>query len=814
MSYAAHIIATIIAPGASLCHPDQQIEHLLTDSRKLVYPATTLFFALSGRDKKGDDFLQQLYDAGVRNFVVSTSETPHLSSSNIFIVSNVLTALQGLAAYHRSRFSIPVIGITGSNGKTVVKEWLSLLLADDYSIVRSPRSYNSQIGVPLSVWQITEHHTMAIIEAGISQAGEMEQLQEIIQPTIGVLTNIGAAHADGFDSEEAKRIEKLKLFAGSEVLIGERKYTGETAKPQQFTWGIDAKCNVQLLQVTTGDRYTSSTIRYKEETASFHIPFSDEASVQNCHTCITVLLYLGYGAPGINKGLSKLSAVDMRLHLKAGLNHCTIINDSYSADLTSLTIALHFLAQQRASKQCVAILSDFPESGKRVEDLYRLIADALVKNGVTMVVAIGEQITHHLPVHLPATVAVRVYTTTEDFLTGFQSSFFNNVAILIKGARRFGFERIAQLLEVKVHQTVLEIDLTAVAHNVKEYRRILPSGTRIMAMVKAFSYGGGGPEIAGILQFNGVEYLGVAYADEGIDLRKSGIFLPVMVLNTDEASFPSLVAYDLQPVIYSISILQRFVTYLLAEGISDYPVHIEIETGMNRLGIALDEVDEMSDYILAHPVVNVQSAFTHLAASEAAYGDVQTEQQAAAFFSAVDLVERKLQYPVLKHISNSAAALRHPSLTLQMVRIGIGLYGVESAAGTVHLRPVATLRATIAQIKKVKKGDTVGYGVTAKVQRDSVIATVRIGYADGFMRSLGNGAGKMWVAGHLAPVIGSVCMDMTMLDITGLAGIEGDDVIVFGKELPVAQVASWAGTIPYEIMTSVSQRVKRVYFHD
>lgn len=704
MSYAAHTIATIIAPGALLCHPSQPIEHLLTDSRKLVYPATTLFFALSGGEKKGNDFLQQLHDAGVRNFVVTTSGRPDLPSSNIFVVPDVLSALQSLAAYHRSRFSIPVIGITGSNGKTVVKEWLAVLLADDYRIIRSPRSYNSQIGVPLSVWQITAHHTMAIIEAGISQAGEMEQLQAVIRPTIGVLTNVGAAHADGFDSEEAKRLEKLKLFPGSEVLIGENSYVEGAAPPEQlFTWGLDAMCSVQLLQVSAGKGHTTSTIRYKEETASYQLPFSDEASVQNCHTCIAVLLYLGYGAPVINQGLARLSAVDMRLQLKAGLNHCTIINDSYSADLTSLTIALHFLAQQHASKQCIAVLSDFPESGKQEEALYRLIADALLKNGVTMVVAIGEKIILHLPLFLPATVTVRLYKTTEDFLHAFQSSFFKDAAILIKGARRFGFERIVRLLEVKVHQTVLEIDLTAVAHNVKEYRRILPPGTRIMAMVKAFSYGGGGPEIAGILQFNGVEYLGVAYADEGIDLRKSGIFLPVMVLNTDEASFSSLIEFNLQPVIYSISILQQFVTYLLAEGISDYPVHIEIETGMNRLGVALTEVEDMIHYILAYPVVKVQSAFTHLAASEAAYGDSLTEKQTASFLEAVVLLEQKLQYSILKHISNSSAVLRHPSLALEMVRIGIGLYGVETSIGKLHLRPVATLRATIAQIKNVKK---------------------------------------------------------------------------------------------------------------
>ncbi|HZH97080.1 MAG TPA: bifunctional UDP-N-acetylmuramoyl-tripeptide:D-alanyl-D-alanine ligase/alanine racemase [Flavisolibacter sp.] len=816
MSYNAATIASVIAPGAKLYNPQSTVEHLLTDSRRIVYPATSIFFALPGVAKNGIQFLKQAHRAGVRNFVVPALSPEELLESNIFVVPDVLAALQSLAAYHRKQFSIPVIGITGSNGKTIVKEWLYQLLQDDFNIVRSPKSYNSQLGVPLSIWQMNSQHTLAIIEAGISQPGEMQKLRHIIRPTIGILTNIGAAHDEGFESRLQKSSEKLKLFAGAGVIIGkeeELKHTGLTEPV--FAWGAATTCAVQLLQVKREKEHSTLNVLFDNQTHSFRIPFIDEASIENAVTCISVLLYLAYEASVINERLLWLHAVDMRLQLKSGINHCTIINDSYSADLTSLDIALHFLVQQHAFKQRIVILSDFAESGKEPGNLYHIIADALFTNKVSQVVAIGEHITQHLPLFLPATITVHTYKTTEEFFQNFPRSVFKDASILIKGARTFGFERIVQILETKVHQTVLEIDLAAIAHNLKEYRRVMPRTTKIMAMVKAFSYGSGSAEIAGVLQFNGADYLGVAYADEGIELRKAGIHLPVMVLNTDEVSFAALIEFNLQPVIYSFNMLQLFTNYLLEQGLANFGVHIEIETGMNRLGFAASEMPHLCAYLVAHPILKVETVFTHLAAGEDQTQDDFTNRQADMFLKAAAQLQHVLPYPFLKHIANSAAVIRHPALAMDMVRIGIGIYGVEMATDVLDLKPAATLRSTIAQIKFLKKGESVSYGRKATVDRDSMIATVRIGYADGYSRRLSTGIGKMWVKGELAPVIGVVCMDMTMIDITGIDGVnEGDDVVIFGKGLPVQQLAKWAGTIPYEVMTSISQRVKRVYFQE
>lgn len=816
MTYNAATIAALLTPDAIIVAPHTSIEHLLTDSRRLVHAPTTLFFALDGVVKNGNQFIPQLYSTGVRNFVVAALPESKFSDANFFIVADVLAALQKLAAYHRAQFSIPVIGITGSNGKTIVKEWLYQLLQQDYSIVRSPKSYNSQIGVPLSIWQMAPHHTLAIIEAGISERGEMQQLAAVTKPTIGVLTTIGAAHDEGFRSQKEKKGEKAKLFIDAAVVIGEQKHVQDLQWNQPvFSWGTSAECTVQLLHTLAEKKITTIAIRYKGEEANLMIPFQDEASIQNCITCALVLLYLGYEIAVINQRLLNLHAVDMRLQLLQGINGCTIINDSYSADLTSLNIALQFLAQQHASKSRIIVLSDFIQSGKKAGDLYKSIATALEKNGVQQVIAIGENIVRYLPGVLSKNIQFHLYHNTEEFLQQFPAEVFKEATVLIKGARQFHFEQIARLLETKVHQTTLQIDLAALAHNLKEYRRILPPGTKVMAMVKAFSYGSGSAEIAGVLQFHGVDYLGVAYADEGIELRKAGIYVPIMVLNADEASFPALVEYALQPVLYSFSILQQFANYLRSEAITHFPIHIEIETGMNRLGFAASEVAELGAYLTANSALKIETVFSHLAGSEDAALDDFTAGQAQRFKQAAAQLQEQIAYPFLKHIANSAAAIRHPALAFDMVRIGIGLYGVEAETELLNLQPVASLRATIAQIKQLKSGESVSYGRRTIVTQDSLIATVRIGYADGYSRRLSNGAGKMWVHGQLAPVVGVVCMDMTMIDVTHIAGVkEGDEVVVFGKEVPIQQVAQWAGTIPYEVMTSISQRVKRVWFQE
>lgn len=796
MNYFLSHIAKIINAESAIVN-DSVVDHLLLDSRKVFAPSTSLFFALKGPRRDGYMYISDLYKRGVRSFVVTKMpEKTEYPDANFLQVSDTLVALQLLAAFHRSQFTLPVIGITGSNGKTIVKEWLYQLLHKDFNIVRSPRSYNSQIGVPLSVWQINKQHTLAIFEAGISRPGEMEKLQKIIQPTLGVLTNIGEAHSEGFATKEEKEREKRKLFNGAVIPVP-----------------------VTIKETKTSNGITSLKADYKGQAVRLEIPFADDASVQNAITCWQVLLHLGYKQEIIQERMQLLSPVNMRLELKKGINHCSIINDSYSADISSLEIALNFLDQQAAGNKKTVILSDFLQSATSDDVLYQQVLESLQKHKVNRLVGIGEKISNYLGYFNSAAnrkIDISLYRTTDEFIHHFRSSNFKEEVILVKGARIFEFEKIVQLLEQKLHQTVLEINLSAIVHNLKEYQQQLRPATKIMAMVKAFAYGSGGAEIAGILQYHNVDYLGVAYADEGVELRKAGIALPVMVMNPEQNAFDAIVEYNLQPEIYSFELLQAFDQYLQQEGLQQYPVHIEIETGMNRLGFAAADAEKLADYLLASPSFRIESVFSHLAASEEKTQDEFTMNQFEVFNSATIALEKKLGYSFLKHIANSAAAIRHPDLQIDMVRLGIGLYGVDSAAsGLLNLHTVATLKSTIAQIKQLKKGDSVSYNRKGVVEKEAQIATIRIGYADGYPRRLGNGAGKVSVKGALAPVIGTVCMDMFMVDVTDIPGVkEGDDVVIFGESLPVQKVADWAGTIPYEIMTGISQRVKRVYFEE
>lgn len=789
------------------------ISHLVYDSRRIQHPVSSLFFALHTAHGNGQKYIEDAWLKGVRSFVVT--EPVELDHASQIVVTDTLAALQALAAHHRHQFQISVIGITGSNGKTIVKEWLNHLLEQDHQIVRSPKSYNSQIGVPLSIWQVEPHHTLGVFEAGISQPGEMQKLQEIIRPTIGVLTNLGEAHSEGFNSNEEKLQEKLKLFAGAEVVIGPAELLA-SARTKTFTWSTTGNATLKIKSVLHSKEFSTIYSVYKDEECLLQIPFSDQASVQNAITCWCVLLQLGLGHDDIQKRFEGLHPVDMRLQLNHGINQCLVINDSYSADTTSLKIALDFLLQQSAGLKRTVILSDFYESGKDDKTLYEEIAQLINHYNVSKLVAIGSSISEQLPGKLASVSSLQFFANTEDFLDRFKSSDYHNEAILIKGARKAGFERIALLFEQKLHGTVLQINLSALTHNLKEYQKLLKPSTKIMAMVKAFSYGSGGAEIASVLQFNNVAYLGVAYADEGIALVKSGITMPIMVMNAEEASFSAIIEHDLQPVIYSTGLLQRFESYIKQQGLTQYPVHLEIETGMNRLGFSVNDMEEIAQHFVNGSYLHLQSVFSHLAASEEEANDDFTKLQSERLNEAVKKIQSQVSYPFLKHISNSAAIVRHPHLQMDLVRLGIGLYGVEpDAEDKLDLQAVATLHSTVAQIKEVKAGESISYNRRGVVNRDSRIATVRIGYADGYSRRFGNGIGKMLVKGKLAPVIGTVCMDMTMIDITDIAGVaEGDDVIVFGPALPVQTVAAWIQTIPYEIMTSVSQRVKRVYYYE
>ena len=827
MSYYISHIARIINAEVSVAD-DTVIEHLLLDSRKVYSFASSLFFAIEGVRRDGHQFIPELYKRGIRNFIISRKiETGEYPDANFLLVNDTVIALQQLAAHHRQQFSIPVIGITGSNGKTIVKEWLYQLLHEDYNIVRSPKSYNSQIGVPLSVWQMNAQHTLAIFEAGISEQGEMLRLEKIIQPTIGILCNIGEAHSEGFNDKEHKFREKLTLFRNCKALIGkETDFEGRGdvidllgEDLNVLSWGTGNQCYFIVRDIKKNKQDTAITISRESLEYRVSIPFTDEASIENAITCCCVLLLWKMDPAIVMERMNKLHPVNMRLELKKGINHCSIINDSYSADLSSLEIALNFLDQQSTGDKKTVILSDFLQSSLPADILYHQILESLIKHKVSRVIGIGEKIAANL-LHLLAgtgeKILVELYTSTEEFIHQFRSSHFKEEAILVKGARTFAFEKIVQLLEQKVHQTLLEINLNAIAHNLKEYQKVVKPSTKIMAMVKAFAYGSGGAEIAGILQYHKVDYLGVAYADEGVELRKAGITLPIMVMNPEENAFESIVENNLEPEIYSFELLHSFDTFLQQEGLQQYPVHIEIETGMNRLGFAVTDMEKLSSALLESPSFNVQTVFSHLAASEEMAQDEFTWQQVKLFDNASKELEYKLGYTFIKHIANSAAAIRHPQLQMDMIRLGIGLYGVNSSnSGSLNLQTVTTLKSTIAQIRVLKKGESVSYNRKGHIEKDSVIATIRIGYADGYPRRLGNGAGKVLVKDKLAPVIGTVCMDMFMIDVTDIHGVqEGDDVIIFGNQLPVQQVAKWAETIPYEIMTGVSQRVKRVYFEE
>ena len=830
MKYRITDIAAIVEGTISLQVPDAVIEYLLTDSRRITFPAASLFFALPGSRRNGHQFIHELYKQGVCNFVVEHDfvQTGY-PAANFISVKAVLPALQALAAWHRRQFSIPVIGITGSNGKTITKEWLNQLLEERLRIVRSPASYNSQIGVPISVWQMNAMDELAIFEAGISETGEMDRLEKIIHPTIGIFTNIGEAHSAGFAHMQEKVNEKLQLFTHVQAIIYCRDYplVEDGIRQQQehqmlpatvdlFSWSIHSDATLRILAVNRHVHTTFLTALYQDQQLSVVIPFTDDASIENAVTCWCTLLYLQLEPAYIQQHISRLSRIAMRLELKKGINNCSVINDSYSADLSSLQIALDFLSQQQQHARRTVILSDILQSDRSETDLYTEVAGYLAQRHVNRLIAIGSQLSAHRQLfNLVEGMQTLFFEDVHQLLKDFYKIGFEDETILIKGARVFRFEQISHLLEQKVHQTVLQIDQAAMVHNLKQYQRLLKPATKLMAMVKAFSYGSGSFEIANLLQFHKVDYLAVAYTDEGIELRESGITLPIMVMNPEEESFEAIVQYNLEPDIYSLQLFNDFDIFLKNKRLSGFCVHLEIETGMNRLGFALPEVAALVEQ-LPGSAYRVSSVFSHLAASEDPAEDEYTLQQAAHFEQACHQIGQVLDYPFIRHIANSAAIVRLPQLQLDMVRLGIGLYGIDSSAGAgLHLREVSSLVTTIAQVKYIATGETVGYGRRWKAARNSVIATVRVGYADGYPRRLGNGAGKMLVKGHFAPVIGSVCMDMTMIDITGINGVEAEDeVIVFGRGLPVSEVAHWAGTIPYEIMTGVSQRVIRVYYED
>lgn len=810
-----------ITGGKLLLSADARIRELLTDSRKLSTPANTVFFALIARND-GHEFIPGLYRKGLRYFVVSKIPHENYPDISFILVEDTLAALQKLAAFHRTGFNLPVIGITGSNGKTIVKEWLWQLMSPEYIIARSPRSYNSQIGVPLSVWQIDKIHTLGIFEAGISEPGEMNHLAKIIQPSIGIITNIGHAHDQYFDSHQQKAEEKLKLFCNSEIVVfcNDHELIRQTllkkANPQQqlFSWGFAEGSSLKLISVKTLASRTSISASYNGALREIEIPFTDAASVENAIHCWCIMLLFNYGPAVTLERMRQLHPVEMRLQLNAGINGCSVINDAYSFDPDSLRIALDYLVTQNQHERRTVILSDMLQSGADETELYQTIAQMIHQRGIQRVIGIGETISVHRNLF---NQDARFFPDTDTFLNQFPLSGFNNETLLIKGARKFGFERITARLIQKSHETILEVNLDALVHNLNFYRSKLNAGTRLMAMVKAYSYGSGSFEIASTLQFHRADYLAVAYADEGVELRKAGISLPIMVMNPEESGMASLLMHNLEPEVYSFRVLDMLCAAMQRFGFgqTQIGIHLKMDTGMHRLGFPKDDLTLLAERLKNSHNIRVLSVFSHLAGSDDSGFDDFTRMQINEFAETTAFLREQLGYDFLRHILNSAGISRFPEAQFEMVRLGISLYGISSdSAEQSELEVVNSLKTSISQIRKVKQGESVGYNRAWVAGRDSVIATIPIGYADGLDRRLSNGKGHFLVNGKFAAVAGNVCMDMTMLDITGIEACEGDEIIIFGKDLPISKLAEEMQTIPYEILTGISARVKRAYFKE
>lgn len=824
ISYTVEEVAAMVSGRPCFGGPvaEYRVTRVAVDSRTLFNPEGTLFFALRGVRHDGHQFIGALAERGVRVFVVTAGASFIPPEEGAWIeTADSLEALQRLAAFHRGRFSFPVLGITGSNGKTVVKEWLHDLLSTHYAVVRSPKSYNSQTGVPLSVWHMQQEHTLAILEAGISQPGEMEKLERIIRPTLGILTNIGDAHQENFTSLSQKTLEKLKLFSRARQLVfsaDQGEVTELTAQfcrshgIEQVSWSVSGREALIGYSLFPGEGNTTLEASWHGRRSAFTIPFTDDSSIENCCHCFAAIVALEADPEILTGGFSRLESLTMRLELKRGINQCLLLNDYYNSDINSLEIALMVLHRQAEKNHLEkrVILSDIRQSGFSGPELYGRVNRMLAAAQVEAVTGIGSALKAAAGLF---SMRKEFYASTEEFLAGFKPAAWSRAAVLIKGARDFRFEEISAVLQQKAHQSVLEIDLDALRENLNLYRSLLRPGTRVMVMVKAFSYGSGDVEIAKLLQFARADYLAVAVTDEGRELRNAGITLPIIVMNPEYHSFQQIIDYRLEPNLYSTELVRQFGQVAAHNALAGYPVHLKIDTGMNRLGLkSREEVADAVRYFGESPWLRLRTVFSHLAASEDPSMDVFTTDQISRFLEMAALISGSLGYPVDRHILNSAGIERFPEAQLEMVRLGIGLYGVST--GPLPLRPVGRLKSTLSQVKEVLPGETVGYNRAGLITRPSRIAIIPVGYADGLDRRLGNGRGRIYIRGAFAPLVGNVCMDMCMADVTEIPCHAGDEAEFFGDHISISEVAAAAGTIPYEILTGISQRIKRIYVQE
>lgn len=830
MDYTISEIARIIGAKSSFADPDSKISRLLTDSRSLTYPDGTLFFALATTSGDGHRYIGQLYERGVRNFVVTDAFTPsgEMKDANILRVESTLAALQTLAAHHRRRYNIPVVAVTGSRGKTTVKEWLNQLLQADMEIIRSPRSYNSQIGVPLSVWQLTDETALGIFEAGISQPGEMARLKEILAPEIGIFTNIGPAHSAGFESIEQKCREKALLLDGCRCTIynADDPLVSSCVKktPESIGWSRknpEATLYISEIKQSGGKtrfRYTyNNTSASGKVTDEIEIPFVKEQELENAVDCLAVMLALNVPAEKIRGRMAALTPVGTRLEVIEGVGGSLLIHDNYTSDFNSLAPALDFM-KRRMPPDCKAavIVSDLMhDADADLSDLYSRMAATLAVAGVSRVIGIGPELMAHKACFKGET---EFFASTEEFLAEKEAGDFSNELVLIKGAPSFGFDRICELLEARQHETVLEINLDAVVSNFNAFRSRIKPTTAITCMIKASGYGAGSHELARTLQAQGASYLAVAVHDEGADLRRAGITMPILVLNPTVENFHALFADRLEPEIYSFDFLKALIREAKRYGVKDYPVHIKIDSGMHRLGFLKEDLPALIELLKSQDNVVPRSIFSHLCAADDPQEDDYTRMQFRYFDECCAILtaafpERK----IMRHILNSTGITRFPEHQLDMVRLGIGLYGVK----TMHdgsqddLRPVSSLNTVIISLKHWPEGTTIGYNRRGVLKRESVIATIPVGYADGINRHFGYGNTSVMVNGVKCPTVGSICMDACMIDVTDVPDVRtGDRVEIFGENIPVDDLAEVLGTIPYEVLTSVSQRVKRVYYRE
>ena len=797
------------------------IDHISIDSRSLQNGSQTLFFALSGVNNDAHSYVLELIEKGVENFVVEYIPENCHGKANFLVVKSTLEALQHFAAYHRNLFHFPIIGLTGSNGKTIVKEWLNFLLSPDYNIIRSPKSYNSQVGVPLSVIAINEKHNLGIFEAGISTVNEMDKLEKIIRPTIGVLTNIGTAHDEGFLNLVQKIDEKLLLFKDSPVIIYQKNEIVDSCLSQfaaeymlhprkLLSWSYtDKTADVFILKKENINETTIIQYQYGKENYDLKIPFSDSASIENTISCLLVLLYFEYDSETIQNRINGLYPVEMRLEVKNGIQNCSIIDDSYSSDFQSLKIALDFLESQKKNASKTVILSDIFQSGFSNEELYSKVAQLIVDNKVNRVIGIGSTISSFKDKFSNCIT----YPNTAEFINDFENLEFSNETILIKGARSFQFEEIVTLLEEKTHETILEINLNSISHNLNFFKSKLANDVKIMVMVKAFGYGNGGLEIAKLLEHHKVDYLGVAFADEGISLKNGGIKLPIMVLNPESTSFASIIQYQLEPEIYTIKGLNAFLKIAREKNLKDFPIHIKLDTGMHRLGFEENTIDELIAALKGNSTVRIQSILSHMATSDDMNHYEFALSQIRLFEKLSSKLMNELGVSPIRHILNTSGISNFPDAQYDMVRLGIGLYGVSNdSSEQKYLENVGTLKSIISQVRTIPAGDSVGYGRRFMAQKETKIATIPIGYADGISRLWGNQIGYVTIKNQKASIVGSVCMDMLMADVSEIDCKEGDSVIIFGESPTVTEIAEALKTIPYEILTSISQRVKRVFF--